>query len=305
MPYPEGWEQEVLFGLGYPGSDGVISSAAAEQLRTEQIARVLAAVAGALGVGIYDGGDATVGATGVDVTAAVAIVQDELGWLPIQHAAATVLATEFATGTSYLHLQAGETAREDGGCGYYVSTSATPAAGAVLICSVTASGGAVTAVDNSVRTSPAITPRLPWAELAQQYADDETLLDWLTERLGADYAAATPPSTVDARLHLLEAAAFGETELPDIPTEAEIEEIAEAAATAAITEHVEEYHGSTGGTGGTTAAEQWDCSAVNGLRLALQAAHWLPNVTDTMVDAVLVVDGHCGSQYVDTENSTF
>lgn len=305
MAYPEDWLQETTFGFGYP-DEGATYTSEAERTRMEAIARVCAANAAALGVGIYSGGDGSLSGGALAITAAVAIVQDADGWVPVTASATTIAATEFPAGISYVHLQASETAREDGGCGYYVSASATPATGAVLVCKCTKVGSAITAVDNSVRAAPAVCGRIPWAVLVQEYGETETLGEVIAA-LQADVAA-------------LEAAGLGGGELPPYwgamteefagVTKRIRQGAAEEAATvaeAAVDAHVAALHGSSssGGATATVAAEQWDVVAVNELRIAAATAHYLPTVPETLQDAAVVVDGHCGAAFVDTVNSTF
>ena len=171
--YPDNYAQEPLFGLGYP--TGGMASSAAEQLRTESLARLAQAFLQALGSGIYEGGVGSIvgddlsiselGHVSSGIEVAGALVPDALGAVPVYSAAATILLAEFAEGVNYVHVQIGETAREDQGCGYYVDASATPAPDALLVLKATVTAGVLTAVDNTVRAAPAIQSRLTWAGL--------------------------------------------------------------------------------------------------------------------------------------------
>jgi hypothetical protein len=314
--------REPLFGFGYPGAPaGELGSPHDEGVKTVAIAERIAAMLRALGPGIYEGGVATLSSGAVAITALHAVVMDSLGAVTITQEATTLAATEFPTGTSYVHVQATEDARTDGTCGYYVSSSATPATGALRVARVTKVAGAITAVDCSVQTSPAISSRIPWAELVAEYGGTETLLEMLTAVLGSAYLEATPPSDVDTRLTALEGAGGGggggveywgdldqEAAGVDKSIRQGAAEEAETVADAAVAAHVTALHGSSSGTGTAAvavAAEQWDVVAVNELRLAAATAHYLATVPETLQDAAVVVDGHCGSEFVDPINSTF
>jgi hypothetical protein len=288
-------------------------------VKTAAIAERIAAMLRALGPGIYEGGVATLSSGAVAITALYGVVTDSLGAVTIAQEATTLAATEVPNGTSYVHVQATEEARTDGTCGYYVSTSATPATGALRVAQVTKVAGAITAVDCSVQTSPAIISRLPWAELVSEYGGTETLLERLTAALGADYLGETAPSDVDTRLTALEGAGGGgggggveywgdltqETAGVSKTIRQGATEEAETVADAAVAAHVTELHGSTGTGTAAVAAEQWDVVAVNELRIAAATAHYLATVPETLQDAAVVVDGHCGSEFVDLVNSTF
>ena len=320
--YPENYEQEPVFGLGWSASGIVYGSA--EGLRVTSIGRIMGAMLGALGVGIYQGGVGSivglalqiteVGWTAGEVLVPGAVIEDALGAVPVHHAAAELAASAFPTGVSYVHLQVGETAREDLGSAYYVDASEVPAPDALLVCKVTKAGGALTAVDNSVRAAPAIAGRIPWAELVRDFGDVEGLEEFLSGVLGAEYLGETPPDDVDARLTALEeggggGGAGGTPLLDELVTsggETDLQ-VAEGAAAAAVEEHVEELHAPPGdGAESTTlAAEQWDSVPVCLLRGLMQIAHYLADDTDTLRDAMVVVETHCGAEFVDEVNSTF
>jgi hypothetical protein len=205
---------EPIFGLGYP-AEGETGTPHDEGVKTEAIGRIMGAMLGALGVGIYRGGvGSIVGADLVisemgwvegEVTVPGAVIEDDLGAVPVYSAEETLAAAGFAEGINYVHVQVGATAREDQGCGYYIDGSATPAPDALLVCKVTVAGGVVTAVDNSVRAAPAIAGRIPWAALVRVFGGDQSLEAFLTAALGANYLATVPPASVDSRLVLLEA----------------------------------------------------------------------------------------------------
>jgi hypothetical protein len=174
--YPDNYDQEELFGLGYP--TGGMISAAADETRTRAVARLLSAMLGSLGTGIFEGMLGAVVDGGLEISAGTALVSDDLGAVPISAGLEALLDSAFAAGSSnYVHVQADETARADGACGYLVSPSATPPPGGLLVCQVTKSGGVVTAVDNGVRLAPALEARLTWAGLVTAIGGTETLGD--------------------------------------------------------------------------------------------------------------------------------
>lgn len=333
MSYPENYVQEDLFGLGWADS-GIISSEG-EGLRVRSIARLIGAMLGALGSGLYVGGEGaivdgalviselglTAGTAETPVLVPGACLADSLGVVAVHADETTLAASAFPAGTSYVHVQAGATARADLGCGYYVDPSDTPAPDALLVCQVTKVGDALTAVDNGVRLPPAIADRIPWAGLVRTHGATETLLALLTTMLGANYLGTAPPASVDARLTALEASGVGGTGgtplLDALLTSAGLTDlqVATAAAAEAITAHLAAAHATGSSSSGTetipVAAEQWDVVAANKLRLAMQVTHMLPDSAATLRDTMIVVEGHYGRgerggvNFVDEVNSEF
>ena len=299
MALPDNYATEQLFGLPYPTGGGEIS-AAVEQDKTAAIARVLAAMLGAVGIGIVAGGVGTIVDGDLHLTASSALVSDELGCVPVADTAQVIAAAQFAEGTNYVHLQADETARVDGACGYYVSGSATPATGAVLVCQVTVTGGVLTAVDNSVRVPPAIVRRIAWPALVRAAGSAETLLEFVTAALGEAYVGATPPASVDDRLSVVEAGGgsggtglgyWGTAQrLPGDPTQ--IPQYVTALLEALKTELQAEIAAGGTGAGSSTAAEPWDVDGANqSLALLAEIGSDNPAAGDTQRDSAILVPG--------------
>jgi hypothetical protein len=314
--------REDVFGLGYP-LDGELGSAHDEMVKTVSLGRIMGAMLGALGVGIYRGGLATIvegslrlteiGWTVDDTYVPGAVIEDSLGAVPVYKALTVLAASAFPTGVSYVHLQVTATAREDLSCGYYVDTAQEPAPDALRVCKVTKAAGALTAVDNSVQTPPALAARLPWGLLITAIGEEETLAEVV--------------EAIEARLTALEGAEPGGTGEGGTPNWGELlnefagvaktirqaaAEEAETVAEAAVAAHLTAEHGAAAGEDGETVAagDQWDIVAENQIRLALEALHYLPDSGRTARDMVLCSDDHYGHlvgdvNFVDDANSTF
>lgn len=276
---------EPLFGLGFP-MEGELGTPADEGTRTRQIARVLGAMLGALGPGIYSGMVGSIVGGDVSLTAGAAVVSDELGAVPIAAGIEVITASQCAEGDqNFVHVQADETARTDGACGYVVLSTATPPAGGLLVCQVTVTDGVITAVDNAVRVAPAISDRLPWAA---------KIVETLAAVIGLPY---TNPLTLDARLALVESGTGGgatgdwfwdgkarsqgdNTQIPQFVQKAIEDALAGLPA------------GGTGGTAGTTAAAPWDVDGANqSLALLTEIDQDNAAAGDTQRDSALVVPG--------------
>jgi hypothetical protein len=313
---------EPLFGIGYP-NEGETGSPHDEGVKATQIATLISGMLTALGPGIYAGGVGSLAGGGLVVSGPlVAVVEDSLGALVVVVEEETLGAGEFATGLNYVHLQATELARSLQTGEMYVSQSATPAEGALVVCAVTKAGGALTAVDNSVRSAPAITARLPWQELRRVFGAEETLGEALAAILGSVYLGAERPDDVDTRLAALEAGGVGGGEgggyeywrtMPKANgDDTRIEQEIETRVAAAMAAHVAEYHAEeepAGGTGGA-GVEQWDDDSYNQSQMAMYVTHMLPDMPEQHRNAVTVVDEHYGDgsgddtvNWIDTENS--
>lgn len=329
MSYNIYTEAEPLFGLGYP-ADGQTINEHDEGLQIGTIARLIGAMLGALGEGIYRGGVGSIvsgslvlselGWTADDVTVPGAVIEDSLGAVPVYHAAETLAVGEFATGTNYVHLQVGATARTDLGCGYYVDDSATPAPDALLVCSVTVVGGVITAVDNTVRAAPAIAARIPWAGLSRVFGGAQTLEAFLTAALGAAYLATSPPDSVDSRLELLEelvgAIGSGATTVywPLLPySVSDPTTIPQyvTALTNALGARITALESAASGGAATTVVEveEWDEDSANQSMLLLDLTHMFPDLPTNQENAATVVRDHYGHgdgedevDYVDAES---
>ena len=241
-----------------------------EARKADLIGRGMAAICELMGAGFVSGGELAIGTDEVTITAARALIRDDLGLCPVKPLAAVIAVGEFAAGVNYVHLQLGDTARADGVCGYYVSQSATPGAEAIVAGKVTVTGGVITAVDNTVKAAPGILARLPW-ELLQRNADDSTtLLALLTAALGTRYLNGTAPASVDARLTAAEGGGGGiggAAFWADLGFSAEDATTISQAIATALQAHVTALHQGTGGgttTGGAT-AEPWDGEAARQL----------------------------------------
>jgi len=302
--YNEYTGREELFGLGFP-QEGETGTPHDEEVKTAAIGRLLGGMLDALGPGIYSGGVGSLVDGDLVVSALGGLIPDDLGAVPASAALRTWTAAEINNGVSYVHVQLGATAREDGAAAFYVSASATPAPDALLVCKVTKAGGALTAVDNSVRAAPAITVRIPWAGLLRVFGGAETLEELLTAVLGAAYLGATPPTDVDTRLADLEAGGgggggggttyWGLLQLSSGDSTLISQAIA-AAVDVAIATHIVDYHGDTGGGGGTTtaAAEEWDEEAYNFAQTVMHLAHYVPDLPEAHRNVATVVRDHYG-----------
>jgi hypothetical protein len=233
----------------------------------------------------------------LQLSAVSALVVDELGTVPIADAAQVIAATQFSEGLNYVHLQADETARVDGACGWFVSGSVAPPAGGVLVCAVTVTDGVLTAVDNSVRVPPAIAERLPWASAR--------MIALLTAALGAAYLGATPPASVADRLATLEALITGggggeggtgpifaallamSATDPRLVPQFITDTVNAAIAAAGV--------GTAGGSGGAAASTLRDDDSYNLGMLAIKATRYLPDVLIDQRNAATVVDKADGS----------
>ncbi len=317
MSYDTYTGREELFGIGYP-ADGEIINEHDEALQIGMIGRLIGAMLGALGEGIFRGGVGSIvsgnlvlselGWTAENVTVPGAVIEDSLGAVPVYHAEETLAPAAFTNGTNYVHVQVGETARTDLSCGYYVDTTATPAPDALLVCSVTVAGGVIMAVDNSVRAAPAIAARLPWAGLVRVFGGTETLESLLNTILGAAYLATSPPDDVDTRLTTLEDY-IGTLGAPEGTTVywALLQYTAGDATTIpqwvrAITDALdtrvtalEAAGGTTSGSGtSTSAVEEWDEVAYNHAMGLMEISHFLPDVLQNQRNAATTVRDHYG-----------
>lgn len=277
-----------LFGLGFPGADGEFGSPHDEGAKVGGIERLFGALLGALGAGIFSGGVGSISGGDLQLSAVSALVEDELGTVPIADTAQVIAATQFAEGLNYVHLQAGENARADGECGYYVSGSEVPPSGGVLVCGVKVEGGALTAVDNAVRMAPEIVHRIPLLDLMMVMGGTQTARQFLTAALGAAYLGATPPASVADRLMTLEALITGgvgggggtgpifaallamsatdQRLVPQFVTDT----VNDAIAAAGV--------GTTGGSGGAAATSTLrDDDSYNLGMLVLELTQWLPD----------------------------
>lgn len=307
---------EGYWGLPAP-ADGEWGWAPDEQLKVELIGRLFARMLDAVGAGVISGGAGSVVGGALSLTALVAIISDDLGAVPVQADATSLAAASFPSGASYVHCQLSETARADGSCAYYVSASSTPAADAITICKVTKAGGAVTAVDNTVKAVPAIAGRIPWTVLARSYDDATTLLALLTSMLGAGYLDGTVTDDVDARLTALESGGTGGGTGTGTVYWGALQQTAAIATTisqaiaAAIAEHMATVqHGSTEGV--AEVLEPWDVDSVNQALSVLTEIRMVnPEAAWNHVDAVTVVwgvygDGSHGTpDYIDWEHSSW
>ena len=306
---------EGYWGLPAP-ADGEFGWAPDEQLKVELIGRLFQRLLDAVGAGVITGGEGSIVAGNLALSALVAIIDDDLGAVPVQATPATLSASLFAAGDSYVHVQLAETARADGSCAYYISVSETPAADALVVCKVTKAGAVITAVDNTVKAVPVIAGRLPWTVLARSYDDATTLLALLTSMLGAGYLDGTVTDDVDARLTALETAPSGGGGTGTVywgalqQTASVATTIAQAIA-AAIAEHLATVqHG--GADGVTEVLEPWDVDAVNqSLSVLTDVRQVNPEAAWNHVDAVTVVwgvygDGSHGSpDFIDWVNSSW
>lgn len=314
---------EPLFGIGYP-NEGELGSPHDEGVKAAQIASLISGMLTALGPGIYAEGVASLAAGSVDISGPlVAVVEDSLGALVVVVEEETLAPGQFVDGLNYVHLQATEMARSLQTGELYVSQSATPAEGALVVCAVTKAAGALTAVDNSVRSAPAITARLPWQELRRVFGGEETLGEALTAILGAVYLGESRPDDVDTRLAALEAGGVGGGEggggyeywrtMPKANgDDTRIEQEMETRLAAALAAHVAEYHADEepAGESGGTAVQMWDDDAYNQSQIALYVTHMLPDMPEQHRNAVTVVDEHYGDgsgddavNWIDEENS--
>lgn len=305
---------EGFWGLPAP-ADGEFGWAPDEQLKVELIGRLFQRLLDAVGAGVISGGEGSIAGGNLALSALVAIVDDELGAVPVQATPTTLMASEFAAGDSYVHVQLGETARADGSCAYYISASETPAADALAICKVTRTGAVITAVDNTVKAVPAIASRIPWSVLARSYDDATTLLALLTSMLGAGYLDGTVTDDVDARLTALESGGggggAGTVYWGALQQTVSIATTIAQAIAAAIAEHMATVqHG--GADGVTEVLEPWDVDAVNqSLSVLTEIRQVNPEAAWNHVDAVTVVwgvygDGSHGSpDFIDWVNSSW
>ena len=294
--------------------DGDTSSGSENEFSWGLLDGILQRCLDAIGEGVISGGVGSVVGADLALTALVAIIADETGGVPVGHEADTLLAAEFAEGTNYVHCQLTETSRTDGSCEYYIDTSPTPASDAITICQVTVTGGAVTAVDNTVKLPPALAERIPWEVLHRSYDDDTTLLAFLTAALGADYVGETPPADVDTRLTALEAGGGGgggtvfwgalEKGAGDPTT-------IEQRIVALIAEHVAAVPHGGGGGGGEAVVLPWDIEWVNQAKHLMMATRWMPDMPATQVDSIVIVEGSYGDgsggspDWIDREHSTW
>ena len=305
------------FGFPYM-QDGDTMSGAQEEAFHEGLDAILQGVLDAVGEGVIEGGVGSVVAGNLALTALKAIIADTTGGVYVAAAATTINAAEFEEGPNYVHCQLTATSRADQSCEYYVDSSPTPAADAIVICQVTVSGGAVTAVDNTVKAVPAIAARIPWEVLIRSYDDPTTLLESLTDWLGADYLGETPPDSVDERLDALEAGGGGgggggtvywgglERAVGD-------DETVDQAIDAAIADHlVTTPHGGSGGGGGTAVDTPWDVGQANDIKSRLyQIRSHSVDLGELQIDSMYYVPGVAGDgtrgtrNYRDDVNSTW
>lgn len=310
----------TLFGLGYPGADGELGSPHDEGVKVEGIERLFGSMLGALGVGIYEGLLGSLVGGDVHLTAGTAMVEDELGALPIAETAQVIAAAQFSEGVNYVHLQADETARTDGACGYYMSGSATPPAGGVLVCKVTVAGGVITAVDNGVRVPLAINSRLAWAQMTENgVAGAPNLRDVVMSILGAAYFGATPPADVDTRLTDVELAGGGGggtgREYLGYPTPMEVsptdgttyEQVAEAEAQALLDPQIARIDALEAAAGAVAVkpVEQWDNEAWNMGLLTLRLGAVTPTLLYGMRNAATVIGGVYGTAAAHPDGKIF
>jgi hypothetical protein len=307
--------REELFGLGYPG-DGETINEHDEALQIGSIGRLIGAMLGALGCGIYRGGVGAIaggslviselGWAAGEVLVPGAVIEDSLGAVPVYHAEETLEPSAFAEGMNYVHVQVGETARTDLSCGYYVDTSDVPAPDALLVCAVTVTAGVITAVDNSVRAAPAIAARIPWAGLVRVFGGTETLESLLNTILGAAYLGAAPPDAVHTRLAALEAlvgALGGGTGatvywwlLPMLPGDATTIPQWVRTITDALAARVTALEAAGSGGTATTVVEveEWDENSHNLGLLCVALTHHLPDIVSGQRNVATVVRDHYG-----------
>jgi hypothetical protein len=298
--------REPIFGLGYPGAPtGELGSPHDEGVKTTAIGRIMGAMLGVLGVGIFAGGVGSVVDGALEISALAAVLQDDLGAVPVGAPETTLGVAEFAEGTgNFVHVQAGATARTDGGCGFYVDPSATPAPDALLVCQVTVTDGAVTGVDNSVRVEPALEARLTWAGLTRVFGGTQTLLQFMTASMGAAYLGATPPADVDSRLTTLESAigegggdaggpiyaallAMSATDLRLVPQYI-------AAMIAPLQEQIAALEAGGAGSGGEAPVAISEDDGYNQGMISLKLAHYLPDVLEDQRNVATVARDHTG-----------
>jgi hypothetical protein len=310
--------EDVYFGLAAP-ADGEQGWAPDEQAKVDLIGRLFQRIFTAVGQGVIAGGVASIVAGNVAISELEsALVADDLGAVPIQADAETILGTAFAEGDSYVQVQATATARADGTCGYVVTASETPLSEALVICKVTVAAGTVTAVDNTVKAVPAIADRIPWEVLQRNYDDATTLLAKLREMLGTAYVDASDLTDVATRLAALEAGGGGggggTTQYWGLLTfSATVLTTIVQFLEAGLAQHVVDYHSSTGG-GGTVAVanDPWDNDAYNqALSVLTEVRAGNPEAARNHIDAVTVVPGtygdgsHGSPNYIDEINSTW
>ena len=319
MPYTY---EEAYFGIPAPG-DGQTGLALDEQQKAALIGRLFQRVSDAVGEGVIEGGVGSIVGGDLQISAVTAaLIRDEIGAVPVQADLTTLPASSFATGDSYVHLQLTSIAREDGSCGYYISASATPASDALAICMVTKAGGVITAVDNTVKAVPAVAGRIPWEVLKRNYDDVTTLLEFLTEELGARYMDGTAPDDVDTRLTAVETGGVGvggaTVYWGDLQRTASLATTIAQYVTSVIADHLANYsHGGGDGGGEISVVEPWDMDAANRhLALMLDVLMDNPMAAFNQVDCMVVVvdeegngvwgQGELGGpDWVDHVNSTW